>query len=159
MYLGNRWIVATALLGFALLGSACTPKKKPESPEAVLQAYVTTAINAKSGADKERLYEFTTGKALERLQAMPEEEFVNSLVKPEYKFVHFSTRDLREEKEGSMSLVYEIVYDTKSGDQGAKITSRKIAYMKKDNGVWKIEDTRNIKSFVEVKEGLNVQYP
>ena len=159
MFLVNRWIATLALTGIVFAGAACTPKKKPESPEAVLQAYVTTAINAKSGSDKGRLYEFTTGLALKRLQDMPEEEFVNSLVKPEFKFVHFSTRDLREEANGSVSVVYELVFESKAGDSGAKVTNRKIAYMKKDSGSWKIEDTRNIKSFVEVKDGLSVQYP
>jgi hypothetical protein len=146
-------------LAIVLSVGACTKKQNLESPASVLEAYVKTAINAKSGSDKARLYEYTTGTALQKLQAMSEEDFTTSLIKPEFKFVHFSTRDQREETTGGISLVYELVYENTAGEGSAKTTSRKIAYMKKEGSTWKIEDTRNIKAFVEVKDGLNIQFP
>lgn len=145
--------------GILVLASACTKGGKTDSPEAVLEAYVKKAINAKSGSDKGALYDYTTGKALERLQQMSDEDFINSLVKPEFKFVHFSTRDRRQEEDGSVNLVYELVYDSAGGDTSAKVTNRKIAYFKNVDGKWKIEDTRNVKSFVEVEKGMEVKFP
>lgn len=159
MSLAKRIFLGLGMSSLLLVGAACTKKTTAESPESVLQVYVTTAINAKNGGDRARLFEYTTGKALERLQAMTDEDFLNSLVKPEYKFVHFSTYDKREENDGGLSLVYELVYENAAGDTNAKITNRKIAYFKKDGNIWKINDTRNVKSFVEMKDGLSVQYP
>ena len=147
------------VLAIALATGACTKKAKVESPEGVIEAYVNTAINAKDASAKTALFEFMTGKALERIQSMSDAEFMEGVVKPEFKFVHLSTRDLREEQGGGISLVYELVYENTSGDSAAKITNRKIAYMRNVDGRWKIEDTRNVKSFVEVEKGLSVTYP
>lgn len=151
-------LIALAFAGLFVV-SACTKKNEPSTPAGVIEAYVKTAINAKDASAKTSLYEFMTGKALDKIQGMSDEEFLNGMVRPEFKFVHLSTRDQREEQGGSISLVYELVYENTGGDTAAKITNRKIAYMRNVDGKWKIEDTRNVKSFVEVEKGLSVTFP
>lgn len=146
-----------------LFVSACTKKESGMTPEEVLETYVKIALNAKSEQDKKSLEEYLTGEALKKLKLMGNEEFLEKLVKPEFKFVSFLARDQRQENNGGISLVYELTFENKSGDTKAKLINRKIAYLKRatDNS-WKIFNTRNIKSFVEMKDGLDVmnfKYP
>lgn len=156
----SRILFSFFSLLLVLFGAACTKSNSGLSPEEVLETYVKIAINAKTEKDKTSLEEYLTGEALTKLKLMTKDEFIEKLVKPEYKFVKFSTRDSREESNGGVSLVYELTFENKTGDSTAKIISRKIAYFKRgrDNG-WKISDTRNVKSFVEMKEGLDIKYP
>ncbi len=142
----------------AILGaSACTKKEAGMNPEEILETYVKIALNAKSEKDKASLEEYLTGEALKKLKLMSQSDFVDKLVRPEFKFVKFSTRDMREESNGGVSLVYELTFENKTGDSKAKVINRKIAYFRKNaENAWKIFDTRNVKSFIEMKDGLDV---
>lgn len=151
------WAVGVLLI----LLSACSKKEDLSSPELVLERYVKTAINAKAGGDRTSLFNYLTGKALERIKSMSDKDFFEVLVKPEYKFVHFSTRNFQAQTGNRGSLVYELVYQNAATDEvPVQVTVRKIAYfVQVDGKEWKISDTRNIKSFVEMKKGMQVQFP
>ena len=93
---------------------------------------------------------------------MSDEDFFEILVKPKYKFVHFSTRHFQAQKGNTGNLVYELVYknDEKKDEVPVQVTVRKVAYfVKVAEDEWKISDTKNIKSFIEIKKGMEVQYP
>ena len=153
----TSWLIVA--LVFVVVSSGCSKGGKKPEPVEVLESYVKIAINAKAGEERANLFEYTTGKALAGLKQMTDEEFLEFLVKPEYKFVHFSTRDSHKEMNGALSLVYELVYESVKGNTTAKITSRKIAYFSKDSaGNWRISDTRNLKTFLEMKEGLKINF-
>jgi hypothetical protein len=136
---------------------ACT-KKTPNSPTGVLEEYIRIAMNAKSVADKDKMMEHTMGPALDDLQNMTAEKFEEQFIKSNLKFTSFTTKDLREENSGDVSVVYELNYQQSvvTGDS-TEMSNKKIAFLgKNENGVWKIKETKNVKSFVDKKDALEV---
>lgn len=146
------------LAAFILVGAISCTKKTPQSPEAVLEEYIQTAMNAKSLKDKERLMELTTGMANEDLQKMTDTEFENQFIKTKFKFQRVKTKDLREESAGEVSLVYELEYQqAETSGLNSDMTNKKIAFFtKNEDGKWKIRETKNVKSLIEKKESLEV---
>lgn len=139
-----------------LLGS-CT-KKMPDSPAGVLEQYIQVAMNAKSLQDKDKLMELTMGSAHDDLEKMTPEQFEQGFISSQLHITGFKTKDLRQENSGDVSLVYELDFQEKGGAGGvADMNNKKIAYLSKDDaGHWKIKETKNVKSFVEKKDALEV---
>lgn len=71
------------------------------------------------------------------------------------RLVSLKVKDIRQDNEGGVSMVYEISFqDGKSGSAFVH-TNKKVAYLNKiENGDWKIRATQNVKSFIEKKEDL-----
>ena len=51
------------VMGLALLAVGCTKTPKADSPEGALHAYVTTAFDARSASDRQKLLALSTGDA------------------------------------------------------------------------------------------------
>ncbi len=164
MFRSRVFLSAIFLVAITVLFSAaCTTKEEGMSPKEVLETYVRVALNAKSEKDKTSLEVYLTGKALAGLKMMTQKDFREKLVKPEFKFMRFLARDQRQEENGNISLVYELTFENKSNGNKAKLVNRKIAYFKQtDDSAWKIYETRNMKSFIEMEKALDVmnfKYP
>jgi hypothetical protein len=140
---------------------ACT-QGAPEanSPEAALHSYVKIAFNAKSLDDAHKLLDLSTGEAKEWLASMTEETFKKQFLDNKMVLENLTTKDLRQEKDGDVSLVYEIAF--KDGNPDGKptgpseFTNKKIAYLTKEGNIWKIRATKNVKTFIERKDALEI---
>ena len=133
---------------------ACERHPKIDSPEAVLNRYVSTAFQARSLSDKKDLMSFSVGPALEQLKSMNDEEFRKNFIDSGLSLVSLKTKDLRQESDGDVSLVYELDYKDHRDGKNTVNSMRKIAFLTHDKGEWKIKSTRGIKTFVERKEDL-----
>lgn len=142
-------------VAFLVLHS-CTKTQKADSPEAALSSYVTTALGAKSLADKKKMTELSTGEALAYMNAMSDEDFKKRFLDSKMEFVNMKTKDLRQENNGDVSLVYELSFKEGKPGTGMVQTNKKIAYLTKEGDAWKIKATKNLKSFVEIKEELTI---
>lgn len=140
-----------ATLGIAV---GCDKGPKADTPEGALEKYVQTAFGAKSVEDKQKMLELSTGEAFEYLSQMSEEEFRKQIVDANLALVNLKAKDLRQEADGDVSLVYELHFKAGKGIDSAVHTNKKIAYLKKFEDGWKIKATKNLKSFVEQKEDL-----
>jgi ketosteroid isomerase-like protein len=148
-----KW-VSYVVIG--LLCVACT-KRGAEQPATAVEEYIKVAMNAKSASDKQALYAYTTGEARAELEKMSDKDFDEQFVQRKMSFKSFKAKDLREEAGGGVSLVYELAFLEKTADGSAEITNRKIAYLQKDSdGHWKITSTKNVKSFIEREDALEV---
>jgi hypothetical protein len=174
-----RWLKATAQVSAVaslLALAACTKSgPKADSPEAALEAYVHTAFNAKSVDDGKKLLELSTGEAQEWLSSLSQEAFKKQFVDNHMVLESLKTKDKVQEQNGDVSLVYELAFKDGRGpeplttdDKAAKMTPspavytvKKIAYLTKDkeSNTWKIRATKNIKSFVERKDALEILTP
>jgi len=150
-----------ALLTFA----ACTKEAPPTSPEGALERYVKIAFNAKSDKDQKALYDMSEDDAKVWLGSMNEETFKKQFIENKMQLVSFKTSDKRENKDGGVSLIYELVFKDGKGPapltpgsepSAATYTNKKIAYLKQVDGNWKITATKNVKTFIERKDALEV---
>ena len=160
-------LATMALLGFA----ACTKDMPaPTSPEATLERYVKLAFAAKSTDAKEELLKLTAGDAEMWLSSLSDEDFRKQFVENQMQFIGLRTRDRREDKNGDVSLVYELEFKDGKGpkplDSGqpqtmtpspAVYSTKKIAFLTKTKeGEWRIKATKNVKTFIERKEDFVV---
>ena len=160
--LPNSWAqLAVVMALFAL--PACTKSNQAASPETALNAYVHAAFAAKSVSDSQKLLDLSTGEAKEWLSSMSEDAFKKQFVDNKMVFQSLHTKDLRQEKNGDVSLVYELAFKDGSPDgkptSSAVYTNKKIAYLTKEGDAWKIKATKNVKSFVERKDALEILTP
>lgn len=142
------------LLATPLLYVACDKGPKADTPEGALEKYVQTAFGAKSVDDKQKMLDLSTGEAFEYLSQMSEDEFKSQIVEANLSLVGLKAKDLRQEADGDVSLVYELHFKGGKGAGSAVHTNKKIAYLKKFEDGWKIKATKNLKSFIEQKEDL-----
>lgn len=145
------------LLALVLLLAACTKAPKTDTPEGALNAYVNAAFAVKGPGDRQKLIDLSTGDARGFLERMTDEDFRKQFIDSNLRFVSVDTKDMREENSGDVSLVYELSYREGSNTSPTVHTNKKIAYLTKDaEGHWRIRATKNVKSFVEMKEELVV---
>ena len=145
------------ILAIILVSQGCEKKNKANTPEQVLDSYVHAAFSANSVADKQKLVDLSTADAQDLLKKMTEIEFKNEFLDKHLTLVSLVTKDVRREDPKNISLVYELTYKEGTGDKSAAMTNKKIAYLTQiENGEWRIKATKNIKSFIEEKEGLVV---
>ncbi len=150
----KNFLVVLALFTFV----ACTKTPKADTPEGALEKYVTYAFAVKSPEDKKKLMELSTDDALYFLENMSDEDFRRQFIDSDLKFVSMKAKDKREENTGDVSLVYELNYRQGKDVNQIVHTNKKIAYLTKnqESGEWKIKSTKNLKSFLEVKDVLVV---
>lgn len=149
------------LLALAMLASACTKTpERPTTPEAALELYVKAAFSARTEADRQKLLELSVSDARAHLEQMSPEEFKQRFAENDMQLISMKARDLREEKSGDVSLVYEIAFKEGKAGGAASYMNKKIAYLTKDDkGDWKIKATKNVKSYVERKDDLEILTP
>ena len=158
-----------SLIGLLGLG-ACTKSPQLNTPEGVLEEYVKRAFSAKSIEDGKKLLELSTGEAKNWLSSLNEEEFKKQFVQNSMVFLSLKMKDRRQDQGGDVSLVYELSFRDGRGPEpltpkggmtpsSAIYTVKKIAYLTRDGEAWKIKATKNVKSFVERKEDLEILTP
>lgn len=160
-------LVVMALLGFA----ACTKDMPaPTSPEATLERYVKLAFAAKSKEVRGDLLKLTDGDAKMWLESLSDEDFQKQFVDNQMQFLSLKTRDKREDKNGDVSLVYELEFKDGKGPKpldpnepqamtpsAAVYSTKKIAFLTKTKeGEWRVKATKNVKTFIERKDDLAV---
>jgi len=136
---------------------ACTKDSAPSSPEAALERYVNIAFAAKSIEAKKELLALSDGDAKVWLESMADDVFKKQFIENHMEFVSLKSGDKRVQADGDVSLVYELAFKDGKTPNAAAYTNKKIAYLKKgEAGDWKISATKNIKTFIERKDAVEV---
>src|SRR5688572_27134334 len=136
-----KWLKVVGHLSFAfslLFAGACTKQaSRPNTPEAALELYVTTAFAAKSADARQALLDLSTGDAKAWLETMSPEDFKKQFVDNSMVFQSLKSKDKREDKDGGVSLVYELAFKDGVTPNAAAYTNKKIAFLTKDEkGDW-----------------------
>ena len=161
-----KWLNAALVVSLLALAGCTRGGGTASSPEGALDQYVHAAFSGKEDAS-DKMLDLSTGEAKEWLSSMSKEAFKKQFVDNHMQLVSFSAKDKTTEANGDVSLVYELTF--KDGSSDGKPTSqavyslKKIAYLSRatdDKGTatggWKIRATKNVKTFIERKEALDV---
>lgn len=152
------WTRSLVLL--LVLGSywGCTKKMNNKTPEGALESYVSAAFSVSSAADKNKLLALSAGEARAQLESMSDEDFLSKFGKNALQLISLSMKDRRSEKDGGVSLVYELSYRAGSGDAGP-VSYKKIAYLirESDETGWQVRGTKNIKEYVELSGPMVIE--
>jgi hypothetical protein len=139
------------------MAQGCEKKVIQDTPEAALEGYVRQGFAVKDPKDKDALLKFLDGEAKEALSGMDLAEFEAAFLKPKRTLMEIKTKDRREESHGGVSLIYEISFKSGEGTDETEHFNRKVAFLKQEANEWKIVSTKNIKTFVEIKDGTTIE--
>ncbi|MDH5581764.1 MAG: hypothetical protein OEY33_07640 [Bdellovibrionales bacterium] len=122
-------------------------------PEKALKNFINYSISD----DQERSYymENTTGNMLSFYNKLNDEEF-EEVKKTGIERIKRIEINLSKCSETNCSITYTLKYTKDKGSENeADSEVRKIAELEKQEGIWKIADVLNIKTYIEAKVPLN----
>jgi hypothetical protein len=159
-----KWLNAALVVSLLAFNfSGCTRGGgSASSPEGALDQYVHAAFNAKKVDDSQNMLDLSTGEAHEWLASMSKEAFQKQFIDNHMQLVNFNVKDKAKEANGDVSLVYELTFKDGAAagnpTERAEYSLKKIAYLtkEKEGGSWKIRATKNVKTFIERKDDLQV---
>ncbi len=135
-----------------LLVSLCSCFESNKSPVGSLKAFVKKATE---GLEQGSYKKYAVGELLDSINAMSEEEFKQ--YQEQSKVGNVRVEVLAKScNDTKCTITYITKFQTKTSD-GSIYSSevRKIAELKMIDEKWKISSVKNVKTYLEAKEGLN----
>lgn len=138
-----------------LLGSCsslCSRGHKDLSPEEVVQAYLDTAFNMVSVAQKEKLIQYTTGPLYESIAQASDQTIREAYVDKRYVLMSYSVSQRRDRTPRETEITFELVYrnegkeganDKLSGKSAPTVTTENTVSVIRKKGLWLISDVLN----------------
>lgn len=143
----KNYCVAAVLLVLA----SCSPS--PETPEGLLKMYVNDVTTKK--VDKDYYLKYTTDELKESVEDLTEEEVANRSFSQNVKRAKVNILN-KNCQNGSCVLTYVVSYDTVERDKTKFATeTKKLAEIRKEEGVWKIANITHLKTFHDSREPIN----
>lgn len=148
-------ILGCFLFLFALLLSSCEEKKG--TPEDALTEYINYRLSGNQ--DKEGVLKRLTGPILEKVSAMTEDDFKIFMETSEHrkKKLEIVNKNCEQFK---CNITYVLRYSTVEDEKEAFVSEvRKLAEMRFENGLWKIHEISNLKTFHRINAPIDVMNP
>ncbi len=146
--------IMVAVLAFSVL-SAC--QKGPEGlddPKKQLTNYISKSFSIKSLDDRKELLEFLAGDTRERLSTWSDEQFRQAFIETKREFIKLAIVDMKKQNEAEASITYELTYLDQERGKDAKVTTQRLAIMRRDSDRWLIQEVRNMKELVEFRNEM-----
>ncbi len=147
------WLVAGALLTL----SACTSGREGrEDPKRLLTDYISRSFAVRTVEDRRELLDFLTGDAKARLAAWSDEQFKQAFVETRKQFIKLRIQEVKNTSASEASITYELTFLDQTKGQDARVTNKKLAQLRQDQGRWFIAEVRNIKELVEYRNEMSL---
>jgi hypothetical protein len=151
------WLKLLALISVcALLGSCTGGQESPSDAKHRLQEYITKSFAISSPDDRKVLLSYMTGDARERLLRWSDDQFKQAFIDSKRQFIKLAFKEEKPVGENQMSVTYELSYKDDGKGHNAKVTSKKLAQMVKEQGNWQISEVKNIKELVEFENEMSL---
>lgn len=138
------------LLLTSLFTSSCKSEKDPEK---VLRSFISYRFE--SNQSKDKLLNMTTGYLKDSINSMDEEQFKSFVKRSSSAIKKKLSIRLKNCNPKKCYITYVLSYKTKTSQESI-IDVKKIAELDNVEGSWKISDVSNIKSFIDMKNSLDV---
>lgn len=140
-----------AFVGILVMFVACD--KGAKTPDGLLKKYVEDFTTKK--LDREYFEKFTTGKILESVQALTDEEFEKfaNTKKASKARVSIINQNCQETK---CSITYLVKYESDVNKDIYKSEVKKIAQLVKNEEFWKVADVVNVKTYIEAQQNIEI---
>ncbi|MBY0469770.1 hypothetical protein K2X30_01290 [bacterium] len=153
----KAWMIPVSfLLASVVLSSCNSGANRTGDPRGRLNSYISDSFSVKSVSDRKTLEQYLTGNAKKRLEAWSDEQFLEAFVDNKRKHLSHSFRDIKSVSDGEVNITYELTYLDQSKGHDAKVTSRKLARLVRDEGKWMIGEVYNIKELIEYKNEMSL---
>ena len=145
--------------GVLMICAACTRSEKDSqalNAKDRFQQYVSTSFSISSVEDRKKLEGFLTDEAKSRLQAWSDEQFADAFIDKKRKFLKLVLRDVKPISPEKTQITYELTSIDQTTQGETKVTNKKLCYMIKKDGVWYIQNVKNIKLLVEYQNEMSL---
>ncbi len=157
----NKKTISSLLVIFVLvfLTTACQEKfrvKVEGKPREIIRAYIEKSFNVKKISDRKDLQAYLTGETKKRLVAWSDDQFRKAFLDTKRKFLRLSFKEVKGVSENEVTVTYEIAYLDQGREHEARVTNKKLSYLSRINGKWKIREVKNIKELIEFKNEMSL---
>ena len=128
--------------------------EKQNDPESVLRDYVDYRFMG--GQDRGELLKRTTGNMYQKIEQMSNEDFnkFKSVDKLGWKKLSINNKACTDIQ---CEITYSFSYDMQKNDEkSSTVDVKTIATLEKVSDEWKIADIRNVKTFIDAKESIDI---
>lgn len=145
------------------LATGCSSKQDGQGdPKRRLNEYISQGFAVSGTQDRMRLISYLTGEAKTRLESWSDEQFRQAFIDSKRQFLKLAFKEVKNESPDQVGITYELTYqadykDIDGSRHDAKITNRRLAQMKRENGQWFIGEVRNIREVVEYKNEMEIR--
>jgi hypothetical protein len=146
--------VAALALVLTLVG--CSGSDGKGGPRERLKEYIQQSFAIKSVEDRLTLERYLTGEAKTRLAGMSNEEFKTRMVDNKRTFISLSDKEVKPVSDKEVHITYELVLQDQGAASKAKITTKKMAVMVREDGTWFIREVRSLKELFEYENELSL---
>jgi len=139
-----------------ILSLALFSCQKENTPSSALHQYVSNYINNKD--TRESLLKSTTGPLQEKLLSLTDEQWKDFLVNERIKKKSLKVLLKSCVGEEKCYLTYSFAYKSPkdSPKKNYTVETKKIAELRKDDGLWKIANVSNVKTYIESSKNIDV---
>ena len=145
------------IVALVVLGASCTPRASNEAdPKQRLTDYIAISFSAKKEADREKLLDYLSGGAKNRLISWSDEQFKQAFVDSKRQFVKLAIREIKNISPTEANVTYELTYMDQTKGADARVTNKRMCEMVLDSGKWTIREVHNIKELIEYKNEMSL---
>jgi len=148
----NKKIMVAIIL--TLVSGCVNQRISTGDPKQRIVDYINKSFAIKNISDRSQLESFLTGEAQTRMKAWSEAQFYRAFIESKREFGKLTFKETKEVNETEINVVYELSYVDQNRGHDAKVTQKKMATLVKKEGLWLIENVRNLKETVEFRNEL-----
>ena len=141
----------------ALAITSCTKNEAGmDDPRRQLTDYISKSFAVRTLDDRRDLMDHLGGEAKSRLTAWSDEQFREAFIDSKKQFIKLAIQETKRLSQEEVNITYELTYLDQSKGRDAKVTNKKLAQLKREQGRWLIGEVRNIKELVEYRNEMSL---
>ena len=145
------------LIGLHLVFSGCNQHEASSGdPKRQLTDYISRSFDVHRGEDREKLIGFLTGDAKTRLSAWSEDQFLQAFAENRRHYIKLTVQETKQISPSVVDITYELTFLDQNKGRDAKVTNRKLAELKLEQGQWLISEVKNLKELVEYRNEMSL---
>ncbi len=152
-----RSIAIVFLICISGAASSCTNGEKGlDDPRRQLTDYISKSFAVRTIDDRRELLDHLGGEAKSRLAAWSDDQFREAFIESKKQFIKLAIQETKSLSQAEVNITYELTYLDQSKGRDAKVTNKKLAQLKLEQGRWLIGEVRNIKELVEYRNEMSL---
>lgn len=148
------WQLAIAVLAVTGCTSVCGVKRSGMSPEAVVEAYLDTALNMQDVGGRDALLDYVTGPLKAAIESAPPATIKAAYVDRRYSILNYSVVERRDRTPRETEITFQLTYNeigtaAKNAKDAPKVTTENTVAVVKERGLWLIRDVMGAKTSID----------
>lgn len=146
------FFLCCCLIGFIC---GCTRQEAiTANPKQRLTDYINKSFSVKRVEDRKELEAFLTGGAKMRLSAWSDDQFMEAFIDKKREVPNLKILESRDISSKEVAITYQVSFIDRTAGKNTRVTTKKMADLIMENGIWLIQKVQSIKMLVEYQDEL-----